>query len=172
MKAKILLLGLWLSIAAVGSEPRVEPPCDAYDDVTITFQTRGVWLFRRCETWLLVHDRPGDWIPDYDGRTIKIDCAMNPSGRITAKRLLSDPEAKMIRELLRQAALFDGNLAGHDFREEDGPFSTLEVHAGNTVAVAVVTGNPSFESGSRAQLTEWLAVESEYLRREGKFSPE
>jgi hypothetical protein len=77
-----------------------------------------------------------------------------PGARAPRRRALSDSERATLRKLYAAAKLFDGGHVGADFRS-DLPFEILMVR-GSRAVVLVTMGNPTFASGPRRALVDWL----------------
>jgi hypothetical protein len=76
------------------------------------------------------------------------------------QRALSDAERDTLRQLYRGARLFDGGHVGGDYSVSDFPFLILIVRSLTgmmpPVVVLVLMGNPTFGSGPRKALLDWL----------------
>jgi hypothetical protein len=70
-------------------------------------------------------------------------------------RSLTHAERATFRQLYKAARLFDGGHVGADFSEHHLPFEILMVR-GKRAVVLVTLGNPTFASGPRRALIDWL----------------
>jgi hypothetical protein len=70
--------------------------------------------------------------------------------------------------LYEAARLFDGDHIGADQSASDLPFHTLMVRSSSPdrrAVVLVVTGNPTFSSGPRRALFDWLINKRQAMAR-------
>jgi hypothetical protein len=84
------------------------------------------------------------------------------------RRALTDSETATLRKLYEAAQLFDGGHTGADFSESDLPFQILIARSSapnRRAVVLVLTGNPTFSSGPRKALFDWLIRERQALTR-------
>ena len=84
------------------------------------------------------------------------------------RRALTDPETVTLRKLHESARLFDGGHIGADLSASDLPFHILMVRSRSPdqrAVVLVVTGNPTFSSGPRQALFDWLIKERQAIAR-------
>jgi hypothetical protein len=91
-----------------------------------------------------------------------------PSAEGVRRRALTDPETATLRKLYESARLFDGGHIGADLSASDLPFHILMVRsrsADQRAVVLVVTGNPTFSSGPRQALFDWLIKERQAMAR-------
>jgi hypothetical protein len=75
------------------------------------------------------------------------------------RRTLTDSETATLHKLYEAARLFDGGHIGSDNSASDLPFHILIVRATSPdrrAVVLVLTGNPTFSSGPRKALFDWL----------------
>ena len=84
-----------------------------------------------------------------------------PGAKDVRRRSLSGSERATLWKLYQAAKLFDGGHIGADFSASDLPFEMLVVRpngGGKTqeAVVLVTTGNPTFTSGARKALIDWL----------------
>jgi hypothetical protein len=86
-------------------------------------------------------------------------------GRTQTRRITAD-ESEEMRQLYDAAKLFDGGYDGVDLTANDGPFEFLIVRYGHA-AVLVTSGNPTFRSGPRKELLNWLQRLEAALRKSG-----
>jgi hypothetical protein len=93
-----------------------------------------------------------------------------PDRRITRTRRITVDESEELRQLYDAAKLFDGGQDGVDLTERDGPFEFLIVRRGHAV-VLVTSGNPTFRSGPRKELLNWLQKLEGGLRKSGQTEP-
>jgi len=82
------------------------------------------------------------------------------------KERLGLQDMARLRQLLRDARLFEGQYWGSDLRGLDFDFVTLEVHDASKAAVLIGIKNESFESGSRERLLTWLLGRIQAQERE------
>jgi hypothetical protein len=76
------------------------------------------------------------------------------NGRTQTRRITAD-ESEELRQLYDAARLFDDGHKGLDLTANDGPFEVLVVRGGPAV-VLVTSANPTFQSGPRKELLDWL----------------
>lgn len=84
----------------------------------------------------------------------------------TRSRSLTEAERATVRRLYTSARVFDGNHVGAARSGSDLPFFMLIVQSGRGSGPAValvVSGNPSFSSGPRKALLDWLLQERQKL---------
>jgi hypothetical protein len=84
------------------------------------------------------------------------------------RRALTDPETVTLRKLYEAGRLFDGDHIGADQSAGDLPFHILMVRSTSPdrrAVVLVVTGNPTFSSGPRRALFDWLIRERQAMAR-------
>jgi hypothetical protein len=74
----------------------------------------------------------------------------------TRSRLLTDAERRTALELYDAARLFDGGHIGADFSASDLGFEMLIVRTSQRAAALVTLGNPTFASGPRKALIDWI----------------
>jgi hypothetical protein len=90
------------------------------------------------------------------------------SGGGVRRRALTDPETVTLRKLYESSRLFDGGHIGADLSASDLPFHILMVRSrlpDQRSVVLVVTGNPTFSSGPRRALFDWLIKERQAMAR-------
>ena len=84
------------------------------------------------------------------------------------RRALTAPETVTLRKLYESARLFDGGHVGADLSASDLPFHILMVRSRSPdqrAVVLVATGNPTFSSGPRQALFDWLIKERQAMAR-------
>jgi hypothetical protein len=84
------------------------------------------------------------------------------------RQTLTDLETATLRKLYEAARLFDGGHIGADGSASDLPFHILIVRSTSQdrrAVVLVVTGNPTFSSGPRRALFDWLIRERQLIAR-------
>jgi hypothetical protein len=104
--------------------------------------------------------------------SISLRCGLSPDtigaahdGRPPERsRQLTGKESAELRRLCSSARLFDGGYIGADLTASDSVFEILKFTDGRT-AVLVTSGNPTFASGPRKALLDWLRREEEALRK-------
>lgn len=82
------------------------------------------------------------------------------------RRALTDSETITLRRLYEAATLFDGGHVGADSSASDLPFHILIVRSTSLdrrAVVLVITGNPTFSSGPRLTLFDWLIRQRQSL---------
>jgi hypothetical protein len=82
------------------------------------------------------------------------------------RRTLTESETPTQRKLYEAARLFDGGHIGADNSASDLPFLILIVRSTShdrRAVVLVVTGNPTFSSGPRRALFDWLMSERQAM---------
>jgi len=88
-----------------------------------------------------------------------------PGGGGERRRTLTDSETATLRKLYEGARLFEDGHIGADPRgSSDLPFHILIVRSSRAV-VLVVSGNPTFSSGFRRALFDWLIHERQAMTR-------
>jgi hypothetical protein len=109
----------------------------------------SIWW--HCELDILVNDDDGGTLT----RTCRPgDAAPKP---VTIKPETLDPkDIEALRQLLRDADLFEGQFWGEDLRGLDMGVLILTVNDGPRIASVVAERNPSFDSGPRQRLVAWL----------------
>jgi hypothetical protein len=88
------------------------------------------------------------------------------AGGSVRRRALTDSETRTLRRLYEAATLFDGGHIGADLSASDLPFLILIVRSTSLdrrAVVLVVTGNPTFSSGPRQALFDWLIGQRQSL---------
>jgi hypothetical protein len=95
--------------------------------------------------------------PDAVGAT---DRRSTPAER---RQELSSADVATLRRLIADARLFDGGHVGADLRSGDLLFELLIVRGSQAVAL-VTTGNPTFATGPRETLLDWLRSREQNLR--------
>jgi hypothetical protein len=84
------------------------------------------------------------------------------------RRTLTDSETTTLRKLYEAARLFEGGHIGADRSAGDLPFHILIVRSTSQdgrAVVLVLTGNPTFSSGPRRALFDWLIRERQAMTR-------
>lgn len=81
-------------------------------------------------------------------------------------RTLTPEESLELRRLYEASLLFAGGHTGTDFTASDGVFEFLIVR-GVRAVVLVTSGNPTFQSGPRKDLLNWLHRQEAALRKSG-----
>jgi hypothetical protein len=79
----------------------------------------------------------------------------DPDNRLTRTRRITADESEELRQLYDAARLFEGGHIGLDLTFNDAMFETLTIRRGRAV-VLVTSGNPTFQSGPRKELLNWL----------------
>jgi hypothetical protein len=84
-----------------------------------------------------------------------------PGASAARPRTQTAAEVVTLRKLYQGANLFDGGHIGADYSVSDLPFYILIVRSypPNRAVVLVLTGNPTFSSGPRKALFDWLLRE-------------
>jgi hypothetical protein len=147
-----IALGLWLASSAQAS------PQASLSTTLLLRQEFGRALFSECQLSVgYAENRPGP------PGLVRLRCLLNviPSGRpVQRERVLRADERTQVISLVEASTLLSGgNLGRPDARVGiEGPFETLGVTRGQTTGVLVITGNPTFDSGSRRALLDLLHV--------------
>lgn len=84
------------------------------------------------------------------------------------RRTLADSETATLRKLYKAAQLFEGGHIGADYSARDLPFPILIVRSSSPdrgAVVLVLTGNPTFATGPRKALFDWLIRERQAITR-------
>ena len=89
-----------------------------------------------------------------------------PDKRLTRTRRITADESEELRQLYDSARLFDSGHIGLDLTARDGMFQTLTVRGGRAV-VLVTSVNPTFQTGPRKELLDWLQRLESGLRKSG-----
>lgn len=140
----VLALLAWLMLSAEGCA-LARTPFSGWLNVELV--NDSVW--GHCELRLSVG-------PDGHGSQ-QVDCRSDEGKpTVQSKEPLSGDDILRLRQLLRDADVFQGQFWGTDHRALDGPFVTLAVHDESRAAVLVCVMNESFEAGSRQALLTWL----------------
>lgn len=151
--AVLAVLLIAVCCQSVSSQTKIE---DSTEEVHLTLsrQTGSQGRYRWCtfiaETWREtggISSRCGDAGPFGTA-------SPGPGARDPRHRSLTDSERATLRQLYRAASLFDGGHVGADL-SGDLPFQILMVR-GKRAVVLVTTGNPTFTSGPRRALIDWL----------------
>ena len=84
-----------------------------------------------------------------------------PGGGAVRQRSLSASEVATLRKLSHAALLFEGGHTGADLSASDVPFEMLIVRPAQgsrsqAAVVLVTTGNPTFATGTRKALIDWM----------------
>lgn len=105
-----------------------------------------------------------------NGGQAQLFCGPVPDGapdkRLTRTRRITADESEELRQLYDAARLFDGGHIGVDLTANDGMFEILTVRRGRAV-VLVTSGNPTFQSGPRKELLNWLQRLEGALKKSG-----
>jgi len=89
-----------------------------------------------------------------------------PNNALMRTRRITADESEKLRQLYDAARLFEGEHIGLDLTARDGTFETLTVRGGRAV-VLVTSFNPTFQSGPRKELLDWLQRLKGTLRKSG-----
>jgi hypothetical protein len=72
------------------------------------------------------------------------------------QRALTAAEVQTLRRLCEAAGLFDGGHVGADLSASDIGFEMLIVRTDRRAVVLVTFGNPTFSTGPRKALIDWM----------------
>jgi hypothetical protein len=133
------------------------------DEVRLTLSSQTVWQgeYGWCSFTTEIVQRRGGVSSRCGGAGPFGNASPGPGASAAGSRTLTDAEAATLRKLYQDANLFDGGHIGADYSGSDLPFYILIVRSypPNRAAVLVVTGNPTFSSGPRKALFDWLLHE-------------
>ena len=87
---------------------------------------------------------------------------------LLGNRKLTAEEVTRLVGLVREGNLFAGDHIGIDGRGSDVPFETLTITVEPETAVLVTSGNPSFTTGARQQLLDWMHAVMRELEESAK----
>ena len=110
-------------------------------------------------------------IDEKGGGSQRVSCRSDEGKpRFQADQPLTPSEVARLRQLLRDADLFQGQFWGADLRGVDAAFMTLAVYDRTKAAVVVCYRNESFEKGARRDLLNWLGerMNAKQQREQGK----
>jgi hypothetical protein len=90
--------------------------------------------------------------------TSSLRCEGNtvPPKELLRQRKLSSGEVARLVRLVHESRLLAGDYVGLDGTPGDGVFETLRITLGARTGVLVTSGNPSFTTGARRELLDWL----------------
>jgi len=147
----VLLIAIWGQ--PVSGQMKAQ---DSSEEVSLTLsrQTGSQGMYRWCT---LIAATGGDTgrVSEQCGGAGPFGTSSPGSGASAPRRRsLTDSERATLRELYTAARLFDGGHIGADF-SGDLPFEILMVR-GKRAVVLVTMGNPTFASGPRRALIDWL----------------
>ena len=106
-----------------------------------------------------VHGVPARHVTHDDAGSAYVRCVRHgvPPKELLRTRTLTAEEVNRLVRLVREGNLFAGAHIGIDGTGSDGPpFATLRVTVEAETGVLVTSGNPSFTTGARQQLLDWL----------------
>jgi hypothetical protein len=124
--------------------------------------------YRGGATRLTVIPREGsgliEWVLGPAAESMAVDSVlMSTAGRA---RDLTPEESKNVRDMIALAGLFDGGHIGADMRVADLFLEVLHVtDFRHRTVMLVTTGNPTFGSGPRKVLLDWLREQADILRK-------
>jgi hypothetical protein len=137
------------------------PPAD---DVRLTLSRQTVWQgeYGWCSFTAEIVQRRGAVSSRCGGAGPFGTASPGPGASAEHRRTLTDSETATLHKLYEEAHLFDGGHIGADHSGSDLPFHILIVRSSspNRAVVLVLTGNPTFSSGPRKALLDWLTRES------------
>ena len=126
-------------------------PAQAEKTIQLRLQQEyGRAVFRDCRLDIGVYEAAG---------RASMRCLRNhpQATELLRGRALTGEEVARLRGLVRESKLMTGGYIGTDTTASDGVFETLKVLDGTaTAGVLVTSGNPSFVTGPRRQLLDWL----------------
>lgn len=133
------------------------PPAD---EVRLTLSSQTVWQgqYGWCSLSIGIRQSSGGVSSRCGGAGPFGTAPPGPGGGGEVRRTLTGAEVVTLRKLYEAANLFDGGHIGADFSGSDLPFYILIVRSSppNRAVVLVLTGNPTFSSGPRKALFDWL----------------
>lgn len=146
---------------AVGTQPQVEtarssrPPALPAQpwgkSMRLTLhQQFGKAAFRECRLDIMTYDGEGSAYVRY------VPYSERPTEMLRQRKLTGEEVHRLVG-LVREGDLFAGGHIGIDGTGSDGPpFETLRVSVEAETGVLVTSGNPTFTTGARQQLLDWL----------------
>lgn len=140
----------------------------ATDVVNLTLSSQTVWQdqYGWCSFVAQIGEDKGGISSRCGGAGPFGTSSPGPGAREVRRRTLSDSETTTLRKLYEAAQLFEGGHIGADHSASDLPFFILIVRTssrGHRAVVVVVTGNPTFSSGPRKALFDWLIRERQAI---------
>ena len=96
------------------------------------------------------------FVDEHSQGTQRVTCrSEDGKPTVQVEERLSSSDIAQLRQLLRDADLFQGQFWGSDLRGLDAVFTTLAVNDESRAAVVVCYKNEAFETGSRRRLLDW-----------------
>lgn len=93
------------------------------------------------------------------------ECRIEDGKPRKSKREMASAEAEVLTQLLRDAALFEGQYWGQDRRGLDFSLLSIAVDDGSRAATVIASFNPSFQTGARKALLDLLAAKAREARK-------
>jgi hypothetical protein len=142
----------------------------AADGVLLTLSSQSVWqgTYGWCSFSAEIEHGRGGVSSRCGGAGPFGTAPPGPGGGDVRRRTLTDSESATLRKLYETAQLFEGGHIGADYSGSDLPFHILIVRTSSKdqrAAVLVLTGNPTFSSGPRKALSDWLIRERQAIAR-------
>ena len=121
-------------------------------------QRFGRAMFRSCDLTIEVVERLA--------RSV-LRCVWNiaPASDLMSQRTLTSQETQRLLALTTGNDILSGTASGKDLASTDGVTETVTIQRGTEITVLVASGNPSFETGSRRELLNFLHSIIEDLQR-------
>jgi hypothetical protein len=156
-------LVLMLAGSAFDTLPRYVQSGPPPDEVRLTLSSQTVWQgqYGWCSFTANIRQSSGAVSSRCGGAGPFGTASPGPGASAAPPRTLTDAEVATLRKLYQAAYLFDGGHIGADYSGSDLPFYILIVRSypPNRAVVLVATGNPTFSSGPRKALFDWLLRE-------------
>ena len=153
------IVGYWFSVMllATAAVANAQPS----DNIVLSLKREyGRALYSQCRLGVVVFERQG---------RASLWCALNmPGGKqLSSERALTSKEAVELPALVAASELCGSGYIGRDDTASDGILETLQTRCpGETVAVVVTSGNPTFQpAGARRSLLDRLYSLEKDLQR-------
>lgn len=150
------------ALQASGWQPSRVPLSSPDNNVRLSLhQQFGRAMFRECRLDIVTYENAGN---------ASLRCERNvapPTVLLRQRKLTSDEAGRLVR-FVHASHLLAGDYIGLDETPGDGVFETLRITVSSGTGVLVTSGNPSFTTGARRELLDWL----QRLMRALQESPE
>ena len=173
MRRYVHVLGLLMSALALGPLPgyaQAPQVAKEAEDVRLTLSSQTVWQreYGWCTLSAGIAHGQGGVSYRCGGAGPFGTASPGVGGGTVRRRMLTDSETATLRKLYEEARLFDGGHIGKDYTGSDMPFYILTARSltpQNQAVVLVTTGNPTFASGPRKALFDFLISQQGKLPR-------
>jgi hypothetical protein len=160
-RAFVVLMLAGANVGGLRRDVQSAPPAD---EVRLTLSSQTIWQgeYGWCSFSAHLSQSSGAVSSRCGGAGPFGTASPGPGASAAPPRTLTDAEVATLRNLYQAANLFDGGgHVGEDYSGSDLPFYILIVRSSppNRAVVLVVTGNPTFSSGPRKALFDWLLRE-------------